>query len=58
MPSAAESPPPQPGALQPLPLALGLGAFALVALRLAQDGWRRAKLLADGHPWPRFGLAN
>ena len=34
--------------VQRLPLALGLGAFALIALRLAQDGWRPAALWAIG----------
>jgi hypothetical protein len=48
MPSAPESAAPQRSALQPLTLALGLAAFVLVAVRLAQDGWRAATLWAIG----------
>lgn len=35
-------------AIQPLPLALGLGVFALVAVHLVQVGWRAAVLWAVG----------
>lgn len=52
MPSAAERGPGSPqaagAAVQPWPLALGLGAFALVTVHLAQGGWRPAALWAVG----------
>jgi uncharacterized membrane protein YedE/YeeE len=48
MPSAPDRAAPRRGGLQPLPLALGLAAFAWTAVRLAQDGWRAAALWSIG----------
>jgi hypothetical protein len=36
------------GPVQPLPLALGLGTFVFIAIRLASDGWRMATLWLIG----------
>ncbi len=45
---AAVPPAPASAAIQPLPLALGLAAFVLVAIWLAQQSWRQAVLWSIG----------